>query len=250
MKEKIRLHKLLAQAGMGGRRTVEEWIKEGRIRINGMLAQIGQLASWEDEIYVEGKRIRLPRETSRVRVLVYHKAEGELCASFSPEGKKTVFEALPPIRDGKWIAVGRLDLNTAGLLLFTNHGELAHRLMHPRFNIPRHYAVRVLGKVTPEMLTRLKQGVRFEEGLFRFNEIKAHRTSPGANQWFTVTLKEGKYREVRRLWESQGCIVSRLIRIKHGIIELPRYLKKSAFEELSPDRVEALLESVSFSLPA
>lgn len=238
-----RIHKCLANAGFGSRRTIEKWIIDGKVKIDGAIATVGQLVSPRSKIQLNGKLISLEESAPQdVRMIMYHKPEGEICSQFSEEGKPTVFRSLPRLQQGKWVMVGRLDVNTSGLLLFTNNGQIAHQLMHPSFEVDRQYAVRVLGKVSEAVLDRLKKGVKLEEGVARFNEIVPHPSSEGANQWFDVTLREGRYREVRRLWESQGCIVSRLIRIRYGSILLPRHLKKGAYEEIPEDRINALLK--------
>lgn len=242
-----RLHKCLANAGLGSRRTIEKWIQEGRIKVDGSAAQLGQLVSNRNRIHVNGRLVSLEeKRPEEIRVIMYHKPEGEICSSIA-EGKKTVFANLPRLEQGKWIMVGRLDVNTSGLLLFTNQGELANRLMHPRFQIEREYAVRVLGRVTENTLLHLKKGVKLEEGIARFQRIVAHEKTEGSNQWFDVTLSEGRYREVRRLWESQGCIVSRLIRIRYGTILLPRRLRKGCWEEVSLSTVEAMTGTLEFA---
>lgn len=240
---KQRIHKLLASLGMGSRRAIEQWISEGKIQVNGKPATIGQAVSVEDKIILNGRLLNLaPHGADTTRVLLYNKPEGEICSHQSFDGKKTVYDNLPRIRHSKWISVGRLDVNTSGLLLFTNDGELAHRLMHPRFAVERRYLVRVKGKVTEAMLARLRTGVKLEEGVCRFKEILQHELEPsGINQWFIVSLMEGKYREVRRLWESQDCLVSRLVRIQYGDFELPRRLRKGHYLELPEKDVQALL---------
>lgn len=243
-----RLHKLLANAGVGSRRAIEAWIKEGKIQVNGVPALVGQSITLKDRVLVNGKSINLnDYDQEATRVLIYHKAEGEICSNQSLEGKKSVFASLPRLNKGKWVMVGRLDVNTSGLLLFTNQGELAHRLMHPSYQIERQYAVRVLGKVTEEMIARLKEGVDIDNEIFRFKEINLGQSGGGANQWYTVVLEEGKYREIRRLWASQDCIVSRLIRVKYGNVALPRDLRRGQARELTPGRVQELLSTVRLS---
>lgn len=239
--EPMRIQKLLANAGVASRRTVEEWIKAGKIQINGVVATLGQSVNAQDVIKVDGKIYHLKAfDAQETRVLLYHKPEGELCAARSEHGKPTVFQHLPKLRASKWVMVGRLDINTSGLLLFTNNGNLAHHLMHPRFAHERQYAVRVLGKVTDEMLERLTKGVQLEDGLFRFKSVQ-FGGGTGANQWYNVTLEEGKYREVRRLWESQGCKVSRLIRTQYGPFVLPSGLRKGKYFELPEEEVTELM---------
>lgn len=239
-----RLHKLLANAGLGSRRAIESWIKAGQIQVNGKCAHIGQEVSLHDKIQINGKLIDLEDlSPEQPRFLIYNKPEGEICSTVSEEGKKSVFDSLPPLSQGRWVMVGRLDVNTSGLLLFTNNGELAHQLMHPSFQVERQYAVRVLGHITQNTLLTLKKGVEIQEGMSRFKEVVAMNSSSGANQWYTVTLAQGKYREVRQLWEAVGCTVSRLIRIKYGSVVLPRELKKGKWQELSLGRVQELVAS-------
>jgi 23S rRNA pseudouridine2605 synthase len=239
-----RLHKLLANTGLGSRRTIESWIKEGRIHVNGKPAHVGQQVSSSDKIQVNGKAVQLEDEPAKTQVLIYNKPEDEICSRSSIDGKKSVFDNLPPLSEGRWVMVGRLDVNTSGLLLFTNAGDLAHRLMHPSFQVNRQYLVRVIGEVTDGMLYNMRKGVELSTGLSRFKDISQRASSDGANQWFTVTLSQGKYREVRELFASQGCTVSRLIRIKYGNISLPRDLKKGKWQHLSDDRVQNLVDSL------
>lgn len=246
-----RLQKRLANAGLASRRTIEKWIEEGKIKVDGKIATLGQLVSSDSKIHIDGRRVLLEEKApDDVRMIMYHKPEGEICSTYCSEGKPTVFANLPPLRNGKWVMVGRLDVNTSGLLLFTNDGSLAHRLMHPRFEVEREYAVRVLGKVSETILTKLKRGVVLEEGLAKFKSISPHVKTEGSNQWYNVTLSEGRYREVRRLWETQGCIVSRLIRVRYGSIQLPRYLKKGCWEELPLDRVQSIMGKLTAKSPS
>jgi len=240
--EAMRIQKFLANAGLASRRTIEEWIKAGKVKVNGEIATLGQSVSNEDTIVVDGKKLYLKAfDKDETRVLLYHKPEGELCAARSEHGKPTVFENLPKVRGSKWVMVGRLDINTSGLLLLTNNGALAHHLMHPSFAQVRQYAVRVLGKVTEEILENLTTGVLIEDEVFSFKSVK-FAGGKGANQWYDVTLTEGKYREVRRLWESQGCKVSRLIRTQYGPYVLPNGLRKGRSFELPPEEVAELLK--------
>lgn len=247
----MRLHKLLASKGLGSRRAIEEWIKLGRVQVNNKVAVIGQQVTLKDKIKIDGKAIdTAPLAKAHPRVLLYHKPEGEICSRSSEEGKKTVFDNLPKLEQERWVMVGRLDVNTSGLLLFTNEGELAHQLMHPRFDVIREYAVRVLGTVTQESLNNMRKGVELESGLSRFKQIIPHATKDGANQWFTVSLTQGKYREVRELFASQGYTVSRLIRTKYGSISLPRHLRKGHYSELPTDNVQSLLSKEANSISA
>jgi len=240
--EPMRIQKFLANAGLASRRTIEEWIKAGKVKVNNEIATLGQSVSGEDTIYVDGKKLYLKAfDKEETRVLLYHKPEGELCAAKSEHGKPTVFENLPKVKGSKWVMVGRLDINTSGLLLLTNNGALAHHLMHPSFAQVRQYAVRVLGKVTEEIIENLINGVLIEEELFSFKSVK-FAGGKGANQWYDVTLTEGKYREVRRLWESQGCKVSRLIRTQYGPYLLPNGLRKGRSFELPAEEVAELLK--------
>lgn len=241
-----RLHKYLANAGVGSRRTIEKWIQAGKIKVDGTVATVGQVVSPYSKIQIDNQLFSLKEKIpDAIRVILYHKPEGEICSQVSSAGKKTVFDNLPPLSQGKWIMIGRLDLNTSGLLLFTNDGQLAHRLMHPRFEVEREYAVRVLGEANETVLSRLKKGVKLEEGIARFKDIRPHlKSGKGSNQWFDVTLTEGRYREVRRLWESQGCVVSRLIRIRYGSVQLPRHLKKGAWEDLPASFVQNIIKKI------
>lgn len=237
-----RIQKVLAQLGVASRRTIEGWIKEGKITVNGSMASLGQPISLQDKVEVQGKPVMLRNYKAQpTRVLMYHKPEGEVCSSQAMETCPSVFAALPRMRDGKWIMIGRLDVNSMGLLLFTNNGQLAHNMMHPRFQVPRKYVVRIIGKITEEHIENMRFGVDFEEGLFKFDEIKAHPSRTGVNQWFTVTLHQGHYREVRRLFESQGATVNRLSRIQFGDVTMPRYLARGKWEEFSEGEVKRLL---------
>lgn len=228
-----RLQKILANAGMGSRREIEAWISEGRIKINGRVAQLGDRVVDADVVTLDDKKLYLTAPEDRVRrVIAYNKPEGEICTRSDPEGRPTVFARLPRLRGERWVVVGRLDINTSGLLLFTNDGELANRLMHPSSGVDREYAVRVLGEVDDDMIERLKEGVLLDDGMARFSDISA-AGGEGANKWFHVTLMEGRNREVRRLWESQGVTVSRLKRVRYGCVFLPSRLKQGYWEELS-----------------
>ena len=241
-----KLQKVLANAGLGSRREMEKWIEQGRISVNGTVATLGDRVESEDQIRVDGKQINRQKQSSVCRVLMYNKPEGELCSRKDPEGRPTVFDRLPNIPDGRWIAVGRLDINTSGLLLFTNDGELANRLMHPKHEVEREYAVRVFGEIEPGMLNRLKKGVMLEDGEAKFTTIRERQgDDESLNSWFNVTLSEGRNREVRRLWESQGVQVSRLIRVNYGPLELKKRLPQGGWVELELDDVNLLRKSVS-----
>lgn len=246
-----RLQKVLARAGYGSRRKIEDWIRAGRIQVNGEPATLGQTVSARDQIRIDGQPAAIRAATTpnrRSRVLCYHKPVGELTSRADPQGRPTVFDHLPPIRQGRWINVGRLDLNTAGLLLLTTDGELANRLMHPSRQVEREYAVRVLGEVSPAVLEHLRQGVTLEDGPARFEHIE-DAGGRGANHWYHVVLREGRHREVRRMWESQGVQVSRLIRVRYGPVVLPRDLAAGRWRELNPAQIARLYRLVDLEPP-
>lgn len=239
-----RLQKLLANAGFGSRRQLEGLIAEGRVKVNGKVAKLGDRATAEDRIEINGRPVGNRRLGGTQRfVIIYNKPEGELVTRKDPEGRKTVFERLPRLPTGRWIAVGRLDINSAGLLLLTNDGELANRLMHPRAEIEREYAVRINGEVTDDMVRRLVNGVQLEDGPARFEDVVASG-GEGSNRWFHLVIMEGRKREVRRLWEAVGATVSRLKRVRYGPIILDSSVKVGQWRELDkPERV-ALLQAV------
>ncbi|MCP5329184.1 MAG: rRNA pseudouridine synthase [Sinobacteraceae bacterium] len=222
-----RLQKILAGAGLGSRRAVEEWIRAGRITINDVVARLGDRVAPGDQLKLDGQPVTTvaPVAAAPARaVLLYHKPVGEVTTRSDPQGRPTVFERLPPPPAGRWIVVGRLDVNTSGLLLFTNDGELAHRLMHPSSEVPREYLVRVREQPTPATLARLGAGVMLEDGWARFDRI-VREIGSGGHGWFRVTLHEGRNREVRRIWSAVGHEVSRLMRIRYGNLVLPRELR-------------------------
>jgi 23S rRNA pseudouridine2605 synthase len=226
----IRLQKLLAAAGLGSRRSVEQWIKDGRITVGGRVAQLGDRASPTDEVYLDGKKLDLnPAQLTSRELLLYHKPVGEVTTRSDPQGRPTVFERLPQPANGRWITVGRLDVNTSGLLLFTTDGELAHRLMHPSSEIEREYLVRVRGRPQPGLIRQLLDGVDLDDGPARFDRIQQEVSEDpwesGINTTFRVVLHEGRNREVRRLWQAVGLEVSRLLRVRYGPIELPRDMR-------------------------
>lgn len=237
-----KVQKVLANFGLGSRREVERWVEEGRITINNKLATLGDRLHIEDIVKVDGRIVPLHTQTTDCRVLLYHKPTGQIVSRKDPEGRPSVFDFLPRLRGKRWISVGRLDFNTSGLLLFTTDGELANHLMHPASNIEREYAVRILGEVSPEVLSRLKRGIKLEEGMARFDEI-IDAGGTGINHWFHVILKEGRNREVRRLWESQGLKVSRLIRVRFGNITLPRWLRIGKWHEMETEDIEKLIHN-------
>lgn len=243
-----KLHKLLANAGYGSRREMERWIEAGRLIINGKIAVTADRVSEGDKVKLDGRYIDFKFTTSKPRVLMYHKPEGEICTRHDPEGRANVFAKLPKLKTARWIAVGRLDINTSGLLLFTTDGMLANKLMHPSAEIEREYAVRVLGDVTDDMLDLMLSGVELEDGMAHFDNI-TDAGGTGANHWYHVVLREGRKREVRRLWESQDLRVSRLQRIRFGGLSLPRGLRAGKWIDLEGDELSALYESVGLRLP-
>jgi 23S rRNA pseudouridine2605 synthase len=244
-----RLHKLLAQSGMGSRRDMETWVAEGRVNVNGETAHVGQLVGPTDRVKVNGKLVQLRFAAARLpRVLIYHKPEGQIVSHDDPQGRPTVFDALPRMRGGRWLAVGRLDFNTSGLLLVTTSGDLANRLMHPRYELLREYAVRVLGEVDEEAKRSLLDGIELDDGPASFNSFE-DGGGEGANHWYKVSLFEGRNREVRRMFEAVGVTVSRLIRVRYGPFILPPRLKRGAWMELEEKEVEKLMRSFSLEAP-
>ncbi len=241
--EQPKLHKVLAQAGMGSRLEMEQLILEGRISVNNEPAHIGQRIQFSDHVKVNGKPIRFRIEPPPTRVIAYHKPAGEVVTHDDPQNRPTVFRKLPKLYQGKWQSVGRLDLNTEGLLLFSSSGDLANNLMHPRFGLEREYAVRVLGALNKEEKQRLLDGVQLEDGMAQFGSIE-DGGGEGANCWYRVTISEGRNREVRRMMESVGHAVSRLIRIRYGAMMLPRGLKRGAWMELGESDIKALMNVV------
>lgn len=241
-----KLQKVLARAGFGSRREMERWIEAGRVRINDRPAQLGDRVEAGDSLRVDGRPVaRKSLEPSR-RIIAYHKPVGEVCTRNDPEGRPTIFDKLPKLRGERWIAVGRLDINTCGLILLTTDGELANRLMHPSSELEREYAVRILGEADADTLKRLTSGVELEDGMARFERV-VDGGGEGANRWYHVVLREGRKREVRRLWESQGFTVSRLIRVGYGPIKLERGLRPGQCTELPPELEHSLLESVGLA---
>ena len=244
-----RVQKALARMGYGSRREIERLISEEKIRINGQLAKLGDHVTEGDKINIGNRRAVIKSDLNRIRVLLYNKPEGEICTQKDEDGRKTVFESIGQIRDGRWIGVGRLDINSSGLLLFTNYGELANHLMHPSSEIEREYAVRVHGEVTKEMIKNLLKGVELEDGLLKFDQI-IDAGGQGSNHWYHVILKEGRNREVRRLWQSQDVRVSRLTRVRYGNLVLPRDLKVGRKIELTLDEIKVLFTDIKLKWPA
>jgi 23S rRNA pseudouridine2605 synthase len=241
-----RLQKLLAGAGHGSRRGIEEWIRAGRITVNDRVAQLGDRALLSDRICLDGKPLDLGGSRAAVEVLLYNKPLGEVTTRSDPEDRPTVFDHLPPPASGRWIVVGRLDVNTSGLLLFTNDGELAHRLMHPSSEVEREYRVRLRGTPSAEVLDRLRQGVVLDDGPASFDRVSLE-SNEGSHSWFRVELHEGRNREVRRLFEHEGFVVSRLARIRYGNVYLPPDLRAGSYIWLEAPAVEALGQLVANS---
>jgi 23S rRNA pseudouridine2605 synthase len=236
-----KLQKVLAQAGLGSRRVMEEFIKAGKVKVNGEPATIGTRVTTDDLIQVGRRQIKFQVTTRLPRVIVYHKPEGEIVSRDDPQGRPSVFEKLPVIRSAKWLAVGRLDFNTGGLLLFTTSGELANRLMHPRFEVEREYAVRLFGALSPAHMAELKKGVQLSDGEAKFEALE-ERGGEGRNRWYHLILKEGRNRIVRRMFEALGIQVSRLMRVRFGMITLPPRLKRGTWIELKEAEISELLE--------
>ncbi|HLV78505.1 MAG TPA: pseudouridine synthase [Marinobacter sp.] len=242
-----RVQKLLARAGVGSRREIEGWMEAGRLIVNGQIAGPGHKATIKDTFELDGKILDVASAGAVVRrVLIYNKPEGEISSRKDPEGRPTVFDRLPRLKDLRWISIGRLDINTTGLVMFTTDGELANRLMHPSSQIDREYAVRVFGEVDDAMIERLLAGVLLEDGMAKFSDITPAGGS-GINRWFHVTLLGGRNREVRRLWESQGVRVSRLKRVRYGPVFLPSRLTLGKWEELDQKAVDTLSRAVGLS---
>ena len=239
-----KLQKVLARAGFGSRREIEGWIIRGRIKVNGKIAIIGDRVEDMDKILVDGKKLTSQKQNKRSRrVLLYNKPESEICTRKDPEGRLTVFDRLPSLKHGRWVSIGRLDINTSGLLLFTTDGELANQLAHPSSMIEREYAVRVMGEVTPIMVQSMHDGVIIDDHLCRFTDIQFYG-GEGINQWYHVVTIEGRNREVRKLWESQGLKVNRLKRVRFGSIFIPSTVRKGQFVELSKNEIDKLIRLV------
>ncbi len=244
-----KLHKVLADAGIGSRRDMEELIISGRVSVNGEPAHIGQRVLPTDQVRVNGKPLsrRAANAARPPRVLLYHKPAGEIVSQDDPEKRPTVFEKLPKVSGARWVAVGRLDFNTEGLLLFSTSGELANRLMHPRYEIEREYAVRVLGELTEEQKQQLIDGVTLDDGVAKFSSVE-DAGGQGSNRWYRVVIAEGRNREVRRMFAAVGLEVSRLIRIRYGVVQLPRSLARGRYSELSPEWVQAWMHDLGIGV--
>ena len=236
---KERIQKILANEGIVSRRQAENLIREGRIKINGQEAILGMSISRRDSIEIDGKAVEISEGTNPLRVLMYNKKVGEISSTKDPEGRPSVFLALPKISKGKWISVGRLDINTSGLMLFTNNGELANKLMHPSSKIEREYVARIRGQVEPDHIRRLLEGVNLEDGKASFSDIQPGRKGK-SNQWFAMVIMEGRTREVRRMWESQGFSVSRLKRVRIGGLFLPANLRQGNYKELAEKEIKSI----------
>ena len=244
----IKLQKALAQAGLGSRRDMELLVQSGQVTVNGAPATIGARVGPRDVIQVRGRTISRHADGEPVRVLLYYKPEGEIVSHDDPGGRSSVFDRLPPLRGSKWLAVGRLDLNTSGLLILTTSGELANRMTHPRYELEREYAVRVLGRLSEEQQAKLISGVRLDDGMARCVSVQ-DRGGEGANHWYHVVLREGRNREVRRLFQKVGLTVSRLMRVRFGSLTLPRGLKRGEFVELQRRETRDLLDSIGLQAP-
>ncbi len=245
MIESEKLQKVLARAALGSRREMETAIARGQVMVNGKIATIGDRVTPKDRITYKGRPIKNEGNKQHLRAILYNKPEGEICTRFDPEGRPTVFRRLPTLREGRWVAVGRLDFNTSGLLLFVSDGELANKLMHPSNRIEREYLVRVFGDVDADAIKRLQEGILLEDGPAKFTHIKATEYQ-GSNRWFYCGLMEGRNREVRRLWESQGVKVSRLKRVRYGNLTIPSYLKPGQWLELNPEEIKQLAKTTDY----
>jgi 23S rRNA pseudouridine2605 synthase len=242
-----RVQKVLSRMGFGSRREIETWIEQGRVKINRNVAKLGDKVSDGDRVELNNRRAIVSLETAATRVIAYNKPEGEICSRKDEQKRASVYKNLPKISNGRWVGIGRLDINTSGLLLFTNDGELANRLMHPSSEIEREYASRVRGAVSEQQLEQLQKGVMLDDGPANFERIE-DAGGEGSNHWYHVVLKEGRNREVRRLWESQQVQVSRLIRVRYGPVRLPRNLRLRKAVELTPDEVNQLATMVGYKL--
>ncbi|WP_204378433.1 23S rRNA pseudouridine(2605) synthase RluB [Agaribacterium haliotis] len=247
-----KLQKVLARCGLGSRREMEREISAGRVTVNGQQAKLGDRVLLSDTVELAGKRVRLSAADEDMRVLLYNKPEGEICTRHDPEGRPTVFDRLPRLNNGRWIQIGRLDINTSGLLLFTNNGELANKLMHPSSNIDREYLVRVRGELSEDMRRTLTNGVELDDGPARFTDIaeSPNNEEGSAHQWYYCVVMEGRNREVRRLWESQGLQVNRLKRVRFGNIFVPSHVRVGQWIELGDKELKDLCSTAGLPAPA
>ncbi|MDO4656427.1 pseudouridine synthase [Kingella sp. (in: b-proteobacteria)] len=246
--EPERLQKILAASGVGSRRQMEEWISNGWVQVNGKTAQLGDKVSPDDQVTVKGNAIKLKWADRLPRIILYYKQEGEIVSRDDPQGRVSIFDRLPQAASSRWVAIGRLDINTSGLLILTTSGELVQRFAHPKFEVQREYAVRVLGEVSREQMQQLTQGIMLDDGLAQVERIN-EQGGEGANKWYNVVIKEGRNREVRRIFEHIGLTVSRLVRVGFGPIGLPNRLKRGQFYELNPAEVAAILKWADMALP-
>lgn len=245
-----KLQKLLAHAGYGSRREIETWISLGRVTVNGKRAKLGDRASSDDRLLLDGKLVSLrPQHTQQIKVLIYHKPEGQICSRKDPKGRPTIFDNLPAIPNGRWVSVGRLDINTSGLILLTNNGDLANRLMHPSTGVEREYLVRIRGRATEDTIATLTQaGVMIDGKKAHFERVvSADLAEEGTNHWYRVVIREGRYREVRRLWQEVGHTVSRLKRIRYGTVKLTRDIKLGQHSKMAPKQLEKLVSAIGLS---
>lgn len=249
-----KLQKILARAGLGSRRAVEKLIEEGLVKVNGRTATLGDRASEDDKISFKGKPLKPERlEKQPTQVILYNKPEGKVCTRKDEKGRDTIYSQLPKIHNGRWVSIGRLDLNTSGLLILTNNGELANRMMHPSYEMEREYTVRIFGEVSDEIIKQVTKGVQLEDGTAKFNSVQKMQPmqhlddGESINNWYKVIIKEGRYREVRRIWEAVGVQVSRLHRVRYGLFSLPRGLRRGSTEELTWKQVNQLLKSVGLA---
>lgn len=246
-----RIQKVLARAGHGSRREVESWVRDGRVEVNGKRAELGAAITHQDKVTLDGKRLRLGSDRIKPRVIALHKPAGVICSKKVMRGEKSVYKLLPRLERSRWVSVGRLDINTSGLLLFTNYGELASRLMHPRYQLDREYAVRVYGQVSDDALQRMRDGVEIDGETYQLSDVvlgEDHGT-PGSNKWYYCVVRQGRNREVRKTWESQGVQVSRLSRVRFANIILPRRLRPGKFQEVEGVALSDLYSLVDLREP-
>lgn len=252
MEQPERIQKILARAGHGSRREIENWIRAGRIEVNGKKAELGAAITTTDKVFLDGKRLRLGSDKIKPRVIAVHKPTGVICSKKPERGERSIYSLLPRVERSRWVSVGRLDINTSGLILFTNHGELANRLMHPRYRIDREYTVRVYGQVSAEAMQNMRDGVEIDGEKYRLSDIVLgdDHESPGSNKWYYCVVRQGRNREVRKIWESQGVQVSRLVRVRFGNVVLPRNLRLGKFKDIEGVMLSDLYDLVGMKVPA